>query len=76
MLRKRYKVKTEKYENIFENVPFEDIYKIKKYIQENYISKEIIVEKINERKFELQQEYKNFETDEILKRYKELVEEK
>lgn len=76
MLRKRYKVKTEKYENIFGNVPFEDIYKIKKYIQENYISKEIIVEKINERKFELQQKYKNFETDEILKRYKELLEEK
>lgn len=32
----------EKFEEIFGNVPFEDIKKIQKYIQENYISREEI----------------------------------
>ena len=32
----------EEFENIFGNVPFENIEKIKKYIQENYISREEI----------------------------------
>ena len=34
----------EEFEEIFGNVPFETIEKIKKYIQENYISREEIVE--------------------------------
>lgn len=53
----------EEFEDIFGNVPFEDIKKIQKYIQEKYISKERIRELINERQFELQQEYKDFKDD-------------
>lgn len=53
----------EEFEYIFGNVPFEDIKKIKDYIQENYISKDIVREKINERQFELQKEYKDFKDD-------------
>lgn len=43
---------------------------------EDYIPKQKVLDKIQERKFELQQEYKEFENDEILKRYKELLEDK
>ena len=53
----------EEFENIFGNVPFEDIKKIQDYIQKNYIAKNIIRDKINERQFELQQEYKDFKDD-------------
>ena len=53
----------EEFENIFGNVPFENIKKIQKYIQEKYVSKEKIRELINERQFELQQEYKDFKDD-------------
>ena len=53
----------EEFEDIFGNVPFEDIKKIQKYIQENYISRKEIRELINERQFELQQEYKDFKND-------------
>ena len=53
----------EEFEDIFGNVPFEDIKKIQKYIQEKYISKKSIRELINERQFELQQEYKDFKDD-------------
>lgn len=62
----------EEFENIFGNVPFEDIKKIQKYIQENYIPKNIIREKINERQFELQQEYKDFKDDIKLNTLQEL----
>lgn len=53
----------EDFENIFGNVPFENIKKIQDYIQKNYIAKDIIRNKINERQFELQQEYKDFKDD-------------
>ena len=53
----------EEFENIFGNVSFEDIKKIQKYIEEKYVSKEEIRELINERQFELQQEYKDFKDD-------------
>lgn len=53
----------EEFEEIFGNIPFENIKKIQNYIQKNYISKDIIREKINERQFELQQEYKDFKDD-------------
>lgn len=53
----------EEFEEIFGNVPFENIEKIKKFIQENYISREEIKGLINERQFELQQEYKDFKDD-------------
>ena len=38
------------FENIFGNVPFEDIKKIQKYIQENYISKDKIKNYLKEEK--------------------------
>jgi hypothetical protein len=53
----------EEFEDIFGNVPFENIKKIKKYIEEKYISKDKIRNLINERQFELQQEYKDFKDD-------------
>ena len=56
-------MKPEEFENIFGNVPFENIEKIQKYIQKNYIDRKEIKELINERQFELQQEYKDFKDD-------------
>ena len=56
-------MKEEEFEDIFGNVPFENIKKIRKYIEEKYISKDKIRELINERQFELQQEYKEFKDD-------------
>lgn len=56
-------MKEEEFEDIFGNVPFENIKKIRKYIEEKYISKDKIRELINERQFELQQEYKDFKDD-------------
>ena len=56
-------MKEEEFEDIFGNVPFENIKKIRKYIEEKYISKDKIRELINERQFELQQEYKYFKDD-------------
>ena len=53
----------EEFEEIFGNVPFETIEKIQKYIQENYISRDEVRDLINERQFELQQEYKDFKDD-------------
>lgn len=53
----------EEFEEIFGNVPFESIEKIQKYIQENYISRDEVRGLINERQFELQQEYKDFKND-------------
>lgn len=53
----------EEFEEIFGNVPFETIEKIKKYIQERYIGRDEVRELINERQFELQQEYKDFKDD-------------
>lgn len=53
----------EEFEEIFGNVPFENIEKIKKYIQENYISRDEVRGLINARQFELQQEYKDFKDD-------------
>ena len=38
----------EEFEDIFGNVPFENIRKIQKYIQDNYIHKDIIKEKDEE----------------------------
>ena len=55
--------KAEEFEYIFGNIPFEDIKKIKDYIQKNYIPKDVVREKISERQFELQQEYKDFKDD-------------
>ena len=56
-------MKPEEFENIFGNVPFENIEKIQKYIQENYVNRKEVKELINERQFELQQEYKDFKDD-------------
>ena len=56
-------MKEEEFEDIFGNVPFENIKKIRKYIEKKYISKDKIRELINERQFELQQEYKDFKDD-------------
>lgn len=53
----------EEFEEIFGNVPFENIEKIQKYIQENYISRDEVRGLINARQFELQQEYKDFQDD-------------
>lgn len=53
----------EEFEEIFGNVSFENIEKIKKYIYERYISRDEVRELINERQFELQQEYKDFKDD-------------
>ena len=53
----------EEFEEIFGNVPFENIEKIKKYIQEKYVSRDEVRGLINERQFELQQEYKDFKDD-------------
>lgn len=53
-------MKPEEFEDIFGDVPFENIEKIQKYIQKNYIDRKEIEELINERQFELQQEYKDF----------------
>lgn len=50
----------EEFKDILGNVPFENIRKIKEYIQENYVSKDEIRNLMNERQFELQQEYKDF----------------
>lgn len=60
---KEQRKEIEEFENIFGNVPFEDIKKIQKYVEERYVSKEKIRELINERQFELQQEYKDFKDD-------------
>lgn len=48
--RKHYKLGNtiQEFEEIFGNVPFEDIEKIKKYLLENYIPKSKIKEKIEE----------------------------
>ena len=56
-------MKPEEFEDIFGDVPFENIEKIQKYIQKNYIDRKEIEELINERQFELQQEYKDFKDD-------------
>lgn len=53
----------EEFKDILGNVPFENIRKIKEYIQENYVSKDEIRNLMNERQFELQQEYKDFKDD-------------
>lgn len=60
---KEQRKEIEEFENIFGNVQFEDIKKIQKYIEEKYVSKEEIRRLINERQFELQQEYKDFKYD-------------
>ena len=60
---KEQRKEIEEFENIFGNVPFEDIKKIQRYVEERYVSKEEIRELINERQFELQQEYKDFKDD-------------
>ena len=44
------------------------------YIEENYIPKQTVKDKISERQFELQQEYKDFEDDAILIVLQELLE--
>lgn len=48
--------------------------KAEQIIHENYILKQKIKDKIIERQFELQQEYKDFENDSILLALKELLE--
>lgn len=53
----------EEFEELFGNIPINDFKKIKEYINKNFVSKDKIREKINERQFELQQEYKDFEDD-------------
>lgn len=60
---KEQRKEIEEFENIFGNVPFEDIKKIQRYVEERYVSKEEIRELINERQFELQQKYKDFKDD-------------
>lgn len=60
---KEQRKELEEFENIFGNVPFEDIKKIQRYVEERYVSKQEIRELINERQFELQQEYKDFKDD-------------
>ena len=55
---------------------YDNGYVHKDKIKEDYIPKQKVLDKIQKRKFELQQEYKEFENDEILKRYKELLEDK
>lgn len=49
--------------------------KSESYIEEHYISKDKIRDLIAERKFELQQEYEDFENDIKLKILQELLEE-
>lgn len=44
------------------------------YIEENYIPKQTVKDRISERQFELQQEYKDFEDDAILIVLQELLE--
>lgn len=46
------------------------------YIKENFIPVEKVKDKISERQFELQQEYKDFEDDSILIVLQELIEER
>lgn len=46
------------------------------YIKENYIPIQKIKDRISERQFELQQEYKDFEDDAILIVLQELIEER
>lgn len=53
----------EEFEELFGNIPINDLKKIKKYINKNFVSKDKIRDKILERQFELQQEYKDFEDD-------------
>lgn len=53
-------------------------YLLSEYTRQKQINKELkqkIVDKIQERKFELQQEYKDFEDDEILQVLQELLQE-
>lgn len=45
------------------------------YIEENYIPKQTVKDRISERQFELQQEYKDFEDDAILIVLQELLKE-
>ena len=73
--RKHYKLGNtiQEFEEIFGNVPFEDIEKIKKYLLENYISKSKINDKIKElnEDIEYQKQYGNTAKREKLEEKKE-----
>lgn len=64
-MEKEYKLGNtiEEFEELFGNIPFESIEKIKEYLLNNFIPKSVIRNKINERQFELQQEYIDFKDD-------------
>ena len=57
----------EEFENIFGNVPFEDIKKIQKYIQENYIRKDKIKNYLKEEKEKYKVYKKESKTNKNLK---------
>lgn len=64
-------MKIEEFENIFGNVPFDELKKINKYIADNYIEKSKVREKIEDiEKFEVEHEldFKAFYRIEDLKR--------
>lgn len=57
----------EEFENIFGNVPFEDIKKIQKYIQENYIPKNKIKKYLKEEQERFEAYKRESKTNENLK---------
>ena len=57
----------EEFEEIFGNVPFENIEKIKKYIQENYISREEIEKYLKEEQERFEVYKRESKTNENLK---------
>lgn len=64
----------------YEDIAIEDDFKFEKAISialnhiKNSISKEVIIDRIRERQFELQQEYKNFKDDIELNTLQDLLE--
>ena len=57
----------EEFEEIFGNVPFENIKKIKKYIQENYISRDEIEKYLKDEQERFEVYKRGSETNESLK---------
>lgn len=57
----------EEFENIFGNVPFENIEKIKKYIQENYINRDEIENYLKEEQERFEVYKRESKTNENLK---------
>ncbi len=57
------KQEIEQFEDIFGNVPFENIKKIQKYIQENYVSKDEIEKALEKCEKVYEREMKPYQTD-------------